>query len=311
MDYFTNGQAVEYVMGETWTWDGDPEHAPTAYDVTYARQFRYDGARQRYMNRKLNLTDYSDDGTTWSDYDGDYVYGDYTISGAMPGVTITEERSFELGVGVVEDPAGTPTKEFFHPDLIGTTRHMTDVTGAKTASVVYTAFGERITGTNHRYGYAGAWGYQTDDSAAPTFPFLHVGHRYYDPATGRFLQRDPIGIRGGTNVYVYVRSEPTQYSDPSGLEGGIDPFGVRSGYEKRLPPPPPKEMTSQTIPQMRAELERTKKGIWAVDAICGGAWALGNPLLFIGATLAHLIDEWLLHPGEPLNPALGGDYSNE
>jgi RHS repeat-associated protein len=172
------------------------------------------------MNRKLNLTDYSDDGTTWSDYDGDYVYGDYTISGAMPGVTITEERSFQLGIGTVEDPAGTPTKEFFHPDLIGTTRHMTDVTGAKTASVVYTAFGERVTGTNHRYGYAGAHGYQTDDSGDS--PFLHVGHRYYDPATGRFLQRDPVGIRGGVNVYAYVDGAPTATIDPLGLDSWWD-----------------------------------------------------------------------------------------
>ena len=216
MDYFTNGQAVEYVMGETWTWDGDPESDPADYDVTYARQFRYDGARQRYMNRKLKLTDYSDDGTTWSDYDGDYVYGDYTISGAMPGVTITEERSFELGVGVVEDPAGTPTKEFFHGDLIGTTRHVSDVTGAKTDAVVYTAFGERVTGTNHRYGYAGAHGYQTDDSGDS--PFLHVGHRYYDPATGRFLQRDPIGIRGGTNAYEYGSNSPAAFVDSDGTE---------------------------------------------------------------------------------------------
>jgi hypothetical protein len=97
LDYFSNGQAVEYVMGETSTWDGDPENDPADYDVAYARQFRYDGARQRYMNRALDPDDnYDEIGTVWSDYDGDYVYGDYCVSGAIPGATITEERSCEL-----------------------------------------------------------------------------------------------------------------------------------------------------------------------------------------------------------------------
>ena len=117
--------------------------------------------------------------------------------------------------------------------MIGTTRFMTDWTGDDTDSAVYTAFGERISGTQHRYGYAGAGGYQAHDD----LPFLHVGHRYYDPASGRFLQRDPIGIAGGLNVYEYVRSRVTKRVDPSGLHDG---GGWHWG---RLPPdcphPPP------------------------------------------------------------------------
>jgi len=48
------------------------------------------------------------------------------------------------------------------------------------------------------------------------FDFLHVGARYYDPSSGRFLQRDPIGIMGGTNVYAYVYNMPTRGVDPTG-----------------------------------------------------------------------------------------------
>ena len=98
-------------------------------------------------------------------------------------------------------------------DMIGTTRFMTNASGNQFDPVVYTAFGERISGTNHRYGYAGAYGYQAHDE----FPLLHVGHRYYDPSTGRFLQRDPVGIRGGFGVYDYVNGAPTGTVDPSGL----------------------------------------------------------------------------------------------
>jgi len=68
-----------------------------------------------------------------------------------------------------------------------------------------------------RYGYVGASGYE--ESAAggpPDLEFVHVGARWYDPSTGRFLQRDPIGIEGGLNVYAYVDANPLIRVDPDG-----------------------------------------------------------------------------------------------
>jgi RHS repeat-associated protein len=119
--------------------------------------------------------------------------------------------------------------DYLHSDMIGTLRMTTIGSGPQAGTPgldrVFTAFGERITGPTNRNGYAGAWGYQSHDvpggssgsgSAVP-FDFLHVGHRYYDPSSGRFLQRDPIGIGGELNVYAYVLNIPTVGVDPSGL----------------------------------------------------------------------------------------------
>ncbi len=43
-------------------------------------------------------------------------------------------------------------------------------------------------------------------------------YRAYDPNVGRWLSRDPIGHRGGLNLYGYVNNNPVRFSDPLGLE---------------------------------------------------------------------------------------------
>ena len=46
---------------------------------------------------------------------------------------------------------------------------------------------------------------------------LHFNfQRFYDPAVGRFVNQDPIGLAGGENVYAYAPN-PVGWVDPLGL----------------------------------------------------------------------------------------------
>lgn len=41
--------------------------------------------------------------------------------------------------------------------------------------------------------------------------------RYYSPTYQRFIAQDPIGFRGGLNLYVYALNDPVDFGDPAGF----------------------------------------------------------------------------------------------
>ncbi|GMA12007.1 hypothetical protein GCM10025882_24320 [Acinetobacter gyllenbergii] len=47
----------------------------------------------------------------------------------------------------------------------------------------------------------------------------HYNHnRYYNPALGRYVEPDPIGLEGGLNPYIYANGNPINSVDPNGLD---------------------------------------------------------------------------------------------
>jgi RHS repeat-associated protein len=83
-----------------------------------------------------------------------------------------------------------------------------------TAQYEYGPFGEvlRATGAMAKTNpFRFSTKYQDDQS-----DYLYYGYRYYNPNTGRWLSRDPIGEAGGLNVYAFVVNDPLSFIDPLG-----------------------------------------------------------------------------------------------
>lgn len=54
--------------------------------------------------------------------------------------------------------------------------------------------------------------------------------RYYSPTLGRFINEDPLGVAGGdVNSYAYVLDNPTNYTDPLGLNVTIKQYKGAGG----------------------------------------------------------------------------------
>jgi RHS repeat-associated protein len=112
---------------------------------------------------------------------------------------------------------------FLVTDHLGSVREALDIDGNLRARYAYTAYGRRskIAGdSNSRWGFAG--------SRVADFGLSDAVFRSYDPATGRWLSQDPMGLAAVGNLYQYVGNGPTNASDPSGLlQGPLITVGTR------------------------------------------------------------------------------------
>ena len=195
----------------------ESEDTKRNYERTFAWQYRYDSPRARYMRRQLDPDDLTEVLTEWTAYDGNKAVSDFSDIGSAGPET---DRNYLVSSAHADvDSNGDWDEEaWILRNQIGSTELAQTSVGVESLHLAYTAFGEEYdltsgAGVNTRYRYAGQWGYQSHDNIT----LQHVGARWYDPATGRFLQRDPIGILGGLGVHTYAGNKPTMDVDPTGM----------------------------------------------------------------------------------------------
>ncbi len=95
-------------------------------------------------------------------------------------------------------------------------------------------------GLTHSYGYD-PYGQAREGSSLDSVPFRYAGRekdtaslyfyraRYYESAQRRFTSGDPIGIRGGINLYAYADLDPINRRDPDGLSAVVGALPIAGG----------------------------------------------------------------------------------
>jgi len=167
-----------------------------------------------------------------ADADGDGLAdGDELARGSDPLAPDTDEDGLQDGA----DPEPRRGLVFLHADPLGSTLLETRAGGGGLALLlrraVYAPYGAALGGTPSERGFTG----QRFEPAAGLYDY---GARWYDPATGRFLQPDPRvpdPLRPRTlNRYAYAEGNPVGRADPTGhatvhfrfFGGSVGPEGL-------------------------------------------------------------------------------------
>lgn len=148
--------------------------------------------------------------TTWTVFDGQNPYVDFDGSGSLAqrylhgaAVDALLARSDASGV-----------TDWYLTDRLGSVRDIVDTSGTVLYHTGYDSFGNKVSTTGSggdRFGFTG----REYDAALNLY---YYRARFYDPSTGRFVSKDPLGYDAGdANLYRYVGNGPTNGTDPSGF----------------------------------------------------------------------------------------------
>jgi RHS repeat-associated protein len=114
----------------------------------------------------------------------------------------------------------------FTLDHIGGVREVTNSSGTVQSVYTYSPFGQQTAisqGVTSDFGFAGYYLHQGSGLNMTWF-------REFNPNSGRWLSRDPLGEAAGINRFAYVRNMPTGRADPLGLKGVITVCAKSTGF---------------------------------------------------------------------------------
>lgn len=208
--YDKNGNLIQKTTSTgitTYVWDYENRLIGVTTPVIKA-EYAYDPLGRRIQKKVTEV------GTTTTSnyfYDGQNIILEYDGSGSIA-------NKYVHGPNIDEPLAITTGKEtyFYHADGLGSVVALTDQSGRIEQSYEYGSFGNLMDQKNkikQPFTYTGReWDKET--------VLNYYRARYYDSMEGRFISKDPVGFKGGINVYAYVSNNVINDTDPTGLFPG-------------------------------------------------------------------------------------------
>ena len=105
---------------------------------------------------------------------------------------------------------------FLHSDQLGTPQVATDTNQTVVWLANYQPFGMIDGASSQTATLAQDLRFPGQEFEVET-GWHHNGFRDYVPNLGRYLESDPIGLKGGANTYAYGEANPERWADPTGL----------------------------------------------------------------------------------------------
>ena len=200
------------LLVRTLGWDSQYQLVAVSNGSSEVESYTYDPFGRR-------LTTKTGANTITHLYDGIHCIADVDSSGDLV-------RSYTYGPGIDNPLAmtvyGDSTNTYYYlTDHLGSVLALTDEDGQLVEAYEYDAFGRiRVFDSDFEEISESAYGnritFQGREYSWAT-GLYYFRARWYEPVTGRWLSKDPIGISGGLNQYSFLAGSPVVYVDPTGL----------------------------------------------------------------------------------------------
>jgi len=178
-------------------------------DLTSA-EYRYNGDELRTWRREPSGAE------TNYDWVPSGILGLSQVLNETDG-TGARKANYVLGPnGLIALVDGDGHERYYVFDALGSVLALTDDRGVVTDTYAYDEYGVEISATGTSYNPMRYTGQQWDGDVNS----YYLRHRKYSPWQGNFLRRDPIGHKGGNNLYQYSNGNPVRFADPSGTAVG-------------------------------------------------------------------------------------------